>query len=139
MKQALFILLFSISTFVISQNKVEAPKIAIKIMLGETIQIENHSITFLEVLEDSRCPQNVSCIWGGRAIVTVKILKEGQNSIQKELLFGATKPNETPANTMLFSTEKFAVKGYTLRPYPTSEIGKEKEAYSLLIVRKKAE
>ncbi|MFC1920637.1 hypothetical protein ACFLYQ_02800 [Chloroflexota bacterium] len=46
-----------------------------QLKIGESaaIQGENLNITFLEVLEDSRCPKNVTCIWAGRANSLVRI------------------------------------------------------------------
>jgi hypothetical protein len=34
---------------------------------------ENFTITFKEVIEDSRCPKNVTCIWEGRVSAILEI------------------------------------------------------------------
>ena len=41
--------------------------------LGETRKVGAFSITPIEVLEDSRCPINVTCIWAGHVRVRAKI------------------------------------------------------------------
>ena len=48
---------------------------------GESAAIkgEDLEITFLEVLEDSRCPKNVTCIWEGRATSLVQVSINGDS------------------------------------------------------------
>lgn len=52
--------------------------------------------------------------------------------MQKELLFGQTKPGEIIDNS-LFYFEDSIVKGLTLSPYPNSEEKTEANSYRLLI------
>eukprot|EP00657_Telonema_sp_P-1_P004455 TRINITY_DN20311_c0_g1_i1.p1 TRINITY_DN20311_c0_g1~~TRINITY_DN20311_c0_g1_i1.p1 ORF type:complete len:118 (-),score=31.44 TRINITY_DN20311_c0_g1_i1:150-503(-) len=62
------------STIAFGQDSpTQAPKIAIKVTKGETITLDGIKIKFAEVLEDSRCPTNVNCIWAGRAKVKVEV------------------------------------------------------------------
>lgn len=133
MKQILLVVILLLSVNVFSQNEtVETPKIAIKVAVGKTVQLKNHSIRFVEVLEDSRCPEYVNCIWAGRARISVEITDSSNSIIKKELLFGQTKPGEI-VNNDLFSTEDSIVKGLTLSPYPSSEKETDPQAYRLLI------
>lgn len=136
MKNSLIAILILFSTFAFGQNdSAETPKIAIKIPLGKNISVKNISIKFLEVMEDSRCPTGVTCIWAGRAIVKVEVTQDGKKE-EKLLTFGATRPNEDK-NTNLFSSKKIAINGLKLEPYPTSEsTGKDKE-YVLFICEEK--
>jgi len=131
----LFIVLFTIVGF--SQNKTAtAPKITIKIPLGETITIDNHHIEFMKVLEDSRCPKEVTCIWEGRAKVQVTVWKNEEDALIKELIFGQIKQGESKELT-LFTSEENMVKGYALNPYPSSEISSDEREYVLLIIEEK--
>lgn len=41
--------------------------------------------TFLEVVEDSRCPRDVQCIQAGRAVVRVRVLRDG-DLVEEELI-----------------------------------------------------
>ena len=41
--------------------------------LGETVNVGGATVTPLRVVEDSRCPQGVQCIWAGRAVVSATI------------------------------------------------------------------
>ena len=45
----------------------------LSIPLGETVQHNGHAIRFVEVVEDSRCPTDVTCVWEGRARVAITI------------------------------------------------------------------
>ena len=133
MKKLLFIILFFISVGVFSQEEtVETPKIAIKIPLGETITIENHTIKFVEVLEDSRCPENTTCIWEGRARVLVEVLENGKVSFEKAIIFGKVNQGES-ADKELVSNSNSKVIGLTLNPYPNSEEAIKGGTYALLV------
>ena len=54
----------------------------VEIYLGETISHceENISITFVELISDSRCPANANCIWQGMIEVKIAVAIEGKES-----------------------------------------------------------
>ncbi|WGF93640.1 hypothetical protein [Aequorivita marisscotiae] len=136
MKNSLLAILILFSTFAFAQDDAaETPKIAVKVPKGETVVLKGISIKFLEVVEDSRCPTGVDCIWAGRAKVKVAVTANG-NTEEKILTFGETRSGEAK-NTNIFSSKEFAINGLKLNPYPTSEdAGKEKK-YVLLICEEK--
>lgn len=45
------------------------------VITGESLKVE-----FKEVIEDSRCPQDVTCIWEGRVICTVQFTDNSSSS-----------------------------------------------------------
>ena len=51
----------------------EAPGQAVRIPLGETVDIGGLSVRFVAVAEDSRCPTGMSCVWEGRAGVRLVV------------------------------------------------------------------
>src|SRR5690554_6743820 len=105
------LILFSLAGF--GQNdSMGAPKIGIKVPDGQTVVISGISIKFVEVLEDSRCPTDVECIWAGRARVKVSVSSNGKET-EKILTFGALRPGEEK-NTNLYSSSEFAINGLTL-------------------------
>jgi hypothetical protein len=133
MKPLLIVFTLFLTLNLVAQNgSLETPTIAIKVANGKTIQLKGHSIKFVEVLEDSRCPEYVNCIWAGRARILVEIKDESNKLIQKELLFGQTRSGEIIDNS-LFTAEDSIVKGLTLSPYHTSEENTEINSYRLLI------
>ncbi len=133
MKQIIVLFFVFASSVVFSQEeKVNIPKIFNKVSLGELLQLDNVSIKFIEVLEDSRCPKEVTCIWMGRARVLVEISENEKSPQQKTLILGQIKQGESK-NKILFSGEEMIIKGVMLSPYPTLEIKGNKDTYALLI------
>ena len=51
----------------------------------ETVKSGDLTIEFVAVLEDSRCPEGVSCIWAGNAKVQIKMSKSGAAAETLEL------------------------------------------------------
>ncbi len=47
--------------------------------IGEPSELEGVTITVTEVVEDSRCPLGVECIWAGRVVVKVNLSKPSGN------------------------------------------------------------
>lgn len=75
---------------------------------------ENLHLRFTDVLEDSRCPTQVSCFWTGQARITVDVRPGGSPSSTVEF-------NTNPAPGQ--NVQTIAVDGYTvnlksLEPYP---------------------
>lgn len=79
--------LMATATIAIAGQKA-APEVAgQKAILGQPFQIAAHKsvlisseklkLTFERVVEDSRCPQGVDCIWAGQATVTLRVEKTG--------------------------------------------------------------
>ncbi len=136
MKFSLLALLILFSSFAIGQsNDAKPPVIAVKVPLGKSIVLKGVSIKFIEVLEDSRCPTDVTCIWAGRAIVRVEVTVNGQTN-EKTLTFGAVTAEERK-NTNIYSSGEFAINGLTLNPYPSVENSSEDTEYVLLVCEEK--
>jgi hypothetical protein len=130
MKQLfLFILLFSAVNINAQEEKITTPQIAFKVPLGETVSTQGFDITFMEVLEDSRCPKDISCVWAGQAKIKVSISSLGNKAIEQEIIFGGKKTDP-------ISAEKgFVIEAVNLSPYPTSSTAGRLE-YVLLLTKK---
>lgn len=127
MKNILLLLFIFTSITSFSQSET---KQKIAITKGETIFINNISIKFVKVIEDSRCPKNATCIWQGRAIVQVEITQKGYDSIYKDIIFGAVRGIET-GNKTLLNLDDFFIEAISLEPYPV--VDTKKEEYVLWI------
>jgi hypothetical protein len=55
--------------------------------LGETVRVNGSKVTPLAVLEDSRCPESVTCIWAGQVRISARI-DFGGNGDMRELTLG---------------------------------------------------
>jgi len=135
MKNSLFAILILISSLSFGQDSPKTPKIGVKLPEGETVVLKGVSVKFLEVIEDSRCPEGVNCMWAGRAIVKAEVTSNGKTE-EVTLIFGETRPGEEK-NTNLFTSDKFVINGLTLNPYPTSESTGKDTGYVLLVCEEK--
>ncbi|MCZ6595281.1 MAG: hypothetical protein O6943_10275 [Bacteroidetes bacterium] len=130
-KASIYHLLFLYSMVAFSQERIPAsPQIVIKIALGETVTAGNVILKFVEVLEDSRCPKDVVCIWEGRAKVKVVISGESISLKELELTVGEKNKN------ILVVFNGFTFKAVGLTPYPSSGIT-GKPSYTLMVLKEK--
>jgi hypothetical protein len=83
MKKTCFLvcLIFSFHLTAQESAKITPPVIVAKIALGETSVFEDTAITFLKILQDSRCPSDVNCVWAGEAEV-LAIIENPQGTIE---------------------------------------------------------
>ncbi len=133
MKFKLVLILSLITLIGYSQEPpVTSPKILIKLPLGASILLESHTIKFVKVLEDSRCPKDANCIWAGRAKILIEISSEGTETIQKEIIFGKVNSGESD-ELQLINTQSKKAFAYQLNPYPSSEDNPDSKKYVLLI------
>ncbi len=105
-----------------------APGEEFSLKIGESAAVrgEDLEITFLEVLEDSRCPKNVECVWAGRARSLVKITS-GDSSENVEL----SEPGLTdPPNQITY--HEYQIMFYLL-PYPEGPGEMDTAEYRLML------
>jgi len=136
MKKTCFLvcLIFSFHLTAQESAKTTPPVIVAKIALGETSVFEDTAITFLKILEDSRCPSDVTCVWAGEAEV-LAIIENPQGTIEKKLIFHGTAFGTESENTLFVSDTKTYV-GYRLSPYPVSAVHPDKRSYYLEVYLK---
>src|SRR5690606_5995441 len=127
----LFLAVLISAALTAQESKPSPPVIVAKIALGETGLFEDTAIIFKRVIEDSRCPKDVDCIWAGQAKVLVAIKTNGTTS-EKELIFHGTNFGKESENTLFVSETKTYI-GYSLSPYPETSIPKNQRTYSLEI------
>ncbi|WP_186991118.1 hypothetical protein [Constantimarinum furrinae] len=137
MNKTLLMLFFFVSALAFSQDDtIKVPKIGIKIALGETVELNGVAVKFSEVLEDSRCPAQVECIWEGRIRIHVEVGRVNDDSSIKELIFGKVRLQETAEKT-IYTASEMMIEGIAVTPYP-KEAG-EKLDYCLVVNVKKPE
>jgi hypothetical protein len=51
----------------------------IQLQAGQTATLEGGAlqVTFVDVIEDSRCPMDVMCVWMGQAVVSLHVVLDG--------------------------------------------------------------
>ncbi len=130
MKKYLSLIVFFIPFVLMAQEETpKSPQIGIKVEKGQTVSFGDISVKFIQVLEDSRCPKYVNCMWAGQARVEVLVSEKGKEATTQEITLGASKA--TSKNTAFYTKGDYFIEAIVLNPYP--EDGKEKEPYTLLI------
>ncbi|MEW7289265.1 hypothetical protein [Aquimarina sp. 2304DJ70-9] len=138
MKHALLLLLL-IAPFIelTAQEsiKVDSQKTIVKLNVGDSADFNSKRIKFIKVIEDSRCPSDVTCIWAGQATASIELYEDGILKEEKELVFGAKAINPNNTKEVLVTKEK-TIYAYTISPYPLSEKPIIQEEYCLELLIK---
>lgn len=133
MKQVIILLtLFSSFLGAAQDNSDETPRILIRVELGTAVNIDGVRIEFTEVIEDSRCPANVTCVWEGRARVRVLVTEPGSETDEKIVIFGKVTGNES-SDKLLCKRNNNSLMAMQLHPYPQN--AGEQLDYVLLVDR----
>lgn len=91
--------------------------------------------TFTEVA-DSRCPENVNCIWSGSVTVDLLLdIQKTQKPIQLCLycMAGNDGNKIPPSSDVNLGGEKYKIQLQSVTPSPNTEIQKKKEDYVISI------
>lgn len=93
------------------------------IRLGQTLKFQDAdlSITFEELLEDSRCPEGVACVWAGNGRVSFKL-----NEFQAEL--------NTYLDPKSTDLSEYEIELVSLSPYPRIDRVIEEEDYKAEVI-----
>jgi hypothetical protein len=98
--------------------------------IGQTASIKGQDlqITFEDVIEDSRCPSDVTCIWAGRVSCIIK-LTEGSSQYRMVL-------TELGGLTDQFTSETYREYqlAFHVRPYPEAGQAIRKDEYRLQLI-----
>ena len=97
---------------------------------GEQLVFGNKSIRFKEVISDSRCPKDVTCVWAGEAKVLIEIFENGNRMSEKLVVIN---PNIIDKIPLHFSAGVgiYSISSFRLFPYPCTNSKKAKMNYRL--------
>jgi hypothetical protein len=94
--------------------------------VGQTAQLEELRVTFTRVLEDSRCPVDVVCVWAGNAKVELELLIVG--GVRSTAVLNSTvEPREV-------GFAGYLLRYLDLKPYPKSTGPLDPRAYHLTLI-----
>ncbi|HEU5012320.1 MAG TPA: hypothetical protein VFT66_07235 [Roseiflexaceae bacterium] len=84
--------------------------------LGQSAHLasDQFSVTFAQVIEDSRCPKGVECVWAGQVVVMFDVSENGQTSSPIQLTLGGGRPGAKAAEQVAGHT----VQLMAVEPYP---------------------
>ena len=119
MRLLLFLLVFFALSPVMGQSPQDDATVnLVHIPEGETLVVQGIAITFLEVIEDSRCPKDVTCFWEGRARVLVEVSEGGKEPYRGELILRKIQRNEGGLMNHIYISEDLSFQFSALAPYP---------------------
>ncbi|MEP6261403.1 MAG: hypothetical protein ABJ092_07480 [Gillisia sp.] len=126
MKYLAVLLSLSLSFVSLAQ---ETPEIMHNALLqeGDLFSVGKVSVVFKEVISDSRCPKQVTCIWDGEAKVLLGIYENGK-FLENRIV------SSTAANSVQQFTAAgmiYNISGIQLLPYPEVHSKKIKPEYTL--------
>jgi hypothetical protein len=100
-------------------------RVVLKLGKDLTLADTQTQVTFVEVLEDSRCPKGTSCIWAGQARVRLK----ANDGTQLEM----TLPGMQEQTEVSATLGGLTLVCYGLAPYPQSGVEQAADAYALFL------
>jgi hypothetical protein len=134
MKTAIVSIIFGIVLGFIPQTKNREVKMNQEFTLGVNQQVfvntEGLIIEFVSVLEDSRCPVGVNCIWAGNAKIRIKVSNSNKESKAFEL-----NTNLEPTD-ILFQDYKIHLVRIEPRPQADAPLKTEDYLATLLLTRR---
>ncbi len=101
---------------------------SIDLKIGETIDISNFQITLVNILDDSRCPTDVTCIWEGTVSAEIKMIKDGESRGTYVIPIGLADGIESQL------IDDFYVMLYDVKPYPVSTKQIESSEYVATLI-----
>ncbi|MBS3922019.1 MAG: hypothetical protein KGZ37_02575 [Nitrosarchaeum sp.] len=102
---------------------------SIDLKIDETVDINpNFQITLVNILDDSRCPSDVTCIWEGTISAEIKIMKNGESRGTYVIPIGLADGMESQL------IDDFYVMLYDVKPYPVSTKQIESSEYVATLI-----
>lgn len=101
--------------------------------VGETVKFEDRSITFISVLQDSRCPKSVTCVRAGEADIILEVRDDSGLYKAVTVRIEAIGP-VTEKNNLVMETADFKYYAFALEPYPKTADSIDIEKYRLDLV-----
>lgn len=119
----LFLLLFSVLFY--AQNE-------LKITPKKGIPKKGFHLRLKAVIDDSRCPEGVTCIWAGEVSATIEVYKDKKLVEEKNITFTATNRLENIKWFEKYLSKK--IKGIGVMPYPKDGVtSKPKKQYIRIV------
>lgn len=118
MKIPLLLTFLFLTLNTLAQEKDEAQIFTAALQQGEQFVLGERSIKFKEVISDSRCPKDVTCIWAGEAKVLIEIFGNGNFIEEKIISVGSS---SIPFNFSSQEGLQYSLHSLTLLPYPTTQ------------------
>jgi hypothetical protein len=127
-----FMVLILLTGCTASTDKIEAKlgqEFSLRIGTTANITGENISLRFLELIGDSRCPKDVTCIWRGEARCMLEISKTNVPPLKSQLEIKDFGSSDQPTT---FTYEAYKIT-FRVEPYPEAGKSIAKSDYRLVM------
>lgn len=86
---------------------------------GASTVVDGQRIRFDAVVEDSRCPEDVSCVWEGRATVSLSVFGAGRIDEVRLMIPGFVGVEDAPRGDQSATYGNHTITMLALDPYPS--------------------
>lgn len=124
MKNTMLLIFLAFLPLSLSAQK-EQTSISLDLAVGQVLQLDQSSVKFLKVISDSRCPEQVTCVWAGEAKVLLGI-SVGKKYFEKEVVVSGN-------GAELALSEDLQILTSQLLPYPKKPKEIAPEDYRLIL------
>lgn len=129
-----FLLFFIFASLCMTAQQVETPLIVAKVKPNHPYNVHDQRVEIIDVVEDSRCPSDVTCVWEGQARVKVRVHHTDGSFNDKELVFKGARLGNEKEHQILTSDQSILI-ARQLLPYPIST-DQGKRDYALEVYEK---
>jgi len=119
----LFLLFFSFSFYAQNETKITSKK---------CIPRKGFHLRLKAVINDSRCPEGVTCIWAGEVSATIEVYNDKKLVEEKDVTFNATNRLENLKWFENYSSKK--IKCIGVMPYPKDVVSIKPKKHYVRIV-----
>lgn len=129
MKKAVILMLVLFTVSVFAQTKSKNAKVGAEFTLAAGqkafLKTDKLNVEFVSVLEDSRCPENVDCVWAGNAKVQIKVFKGKMAAQTFEL--------NTGLEPQIIEAAGYKIRLVKLNPTPNPNASRAEYAATLIV------
>ena len=101
-----------------------------QLRVGQQVQVEDLSLAFTAVLEDSRCPEGAECVWEGQVRIALAAGRGGRMPEAIEMTLRAGRP----ADLSSVQIGAYRVELVSVIPYPQAGGSKAPDGYTATLV-----
>lgn len=103
-----------------------------KIKYGQEVMVkgQNLKVKFDSLLDDSRCPTDVECVWPGDAEIVISVKRANAHASNMEL-------HTNEQFTQAAKYQRYMIKLVALDPYPRTRVKKKPSDYVATLLIKK--
>lgn len=134
MKKLLFLFLFTFGAVAFAQNSAQGPVKYLKITQKKCLKKSGYQIVLKDIVNDSRCPDGVTCIWAGEASAVVSVYKDSKLVEDNTMVFSM---KSMEANKQWFAkylpVKQRKIQNMTVVPYPKKDEKIDKKDYCIKI------